>query len=123
MKRLTILLGLLLSLHAGAQEHAVVVCDEETFTMQSVAAGTLQVKRVVTVNDEHGLGEATFSVLTNQSEALSAFKGTLDLPGGKSLKIKKSDLQTVAIGSGLAEDGYLTGYVPSGRYPFTVTYE
>ena len=123
MKRLTVLLGLLFSLVAGAQEHAIVVCDEETFTMQSVSAGTLQVKRVVTVQDEHGLGEATFKVFTNQSETLSSFKGTLDLPGGKTLKIKKGDLQTVAIGNGLAEDGYLTGYVPSGRFPFTVTYE
>ena len=123
MKRLTFLFGLVLSLIANAQEHAVVVCDEETFTMQSLSSGILQVKRVVTVYDDHGLGEAALSIYTNQSEILSAFKGTLELPGGKTLKIKKSDLQTVGIGSGLAEDGYLTGYIPSGRYPFTVSYE
>ncbi|MBR1538821.1 MAG: hypothetical protein IJ636_04865, partial [Bacteroidales bacterium] len=82
MKRLTILFGLVLSLIANAQEHAVVVCDEETFTMQSLSSGILQVKRVVTVYDDHGLGEAALSIYTNQSEILSAFKGTLELPGG-----------------------------------------
>ena len=123
MKQVLIVIALLAAQIAGAQQHATVVNDTEHFTMHSVASGTLNVTRTITVFDEHGLAEAVFSVYTNQFETLSAFKGVQTLPGGKTIKIKKSDLQTVSIGTGLAEDGFLTTYLPSGSYPFTISYE
>jgi len=118
-----LVIGALSAINLLAQEHATVICDEETFQMKSSASGTLKVKRTVNVRNDRGLPEATFAVFTNQSETLADFSGTLTSHDGTSRKIKKKDLQTIAIGTGLAEDAYMMVYQPSARCPFTVTYE
>ncbi len=118
-----LVIGALSAINLLAQEHATVICDEETFQMKSPASGTLKVKRTVNVRNDRGLPEATFAVFTNQSETLADFSGTLTSHDGTSRKIKKKDLQTIAVGTGLAEDAYMMVYQPSARCPFTVTYE
>lgn len=123
MKRLLTILGLACALCAGAQEHAVILSDCQHFTMQSVSAGTLTVSRTVEVFDDDGLMEAAFRVYTDRAETLTAFKGTLTFPDGRTVRIKKADLSTVSLATGLAEDGFLTAYLPSAHYPFTVAYE
>ena len=108
-----------------AQEkyHAVILEDAEAFTMDSPVSGSFTVRRSVLVNDKAGEQEAVFHEYTDQFRSLSAFKGTVERSGAKPLKVKKDDLQMVSIASGLAEDGFIVGYVPSAAYPYTVTYE
>jgi len=108
-----------------AQEkyHAVILEDVEAFTMDSPVSGSFTVRRSVLVNDKAGEQEAVFHEYTDQFRSLSAFKGTVERSGAKPLKMKKDDLQMVSIASGLAEDGFIVGYVPSAAYPYTVTYE
>ncbi|MBR6881579.1 MAG: DUF3857 domain-containing protein, partial [Bacteroidales bacterium] len=108
-----------------AQEkyHAVILEDAEAFTMDSPVSGSFTVRRSVLVNDKAGEQEAVFHEYTDQFRSLSAFKGTVERSGAKPLKVKKDDLQMVSIASGLAEDGFFVGYVPSAAYPYTVTYE
>ena len=124
--RYRLLLPLLLwagILSAQEKYNAVVLEDEETFTMTSPTAGNHTVRRSVRVFNDAGLDEAVFKDYMNQFRSLSAFKGTVEKEGGKPLKIKKEDLVTVSIASGLAEDGFVTAYQPASAYPFTVTYE
>lgn len=122
---LTAALFLLVGGALSAQEslNAIVMEDIESFTMSSPYSGNHEVRRTVLVFNDAGLGEAVFQEYTDQFQALSSFKGTVEKPGSKPFKIKKEDLQKVSLASGLAEDGYLIGYVPSATYPFTVTYE
>ena len=109
----------------SAQEkyNAVVLEDVQTFTLTSATSGNHTVRRSVRVFNDAGLDDALFREYTNQYRSLSAFKGTVEKDGSKPLKIKKDDLVTVSIASGLAEDGFVTAYQPTAAYPFTVTYE
>ena len=109
----------------SAQEkcNAVVLEDAEAFVMDSPTSGTYSVRRIVQVNGEAGEQEAVFHEYTDQFRSLTAFKGTVERAGAKPIKLKKDDLKTVSMASGLAEDGFLVGYVPAGTYPYTVTYE
>ncbi|MBQ9192676.1 MAG: DUF3857 domain-containing protein [Bacteroidales bacterium] len=109
----------------SAQEkcNAVVLEDAETFVMDSPTSGTYSVRRIVQVNGKAGEQEAVFHEYTDQFRSLTAFKGTVERAGAKPVKLKKDDLMTVSMASGLAEDGFLVGYVPAGTYPYTVTYE
>lgn len=124
--RYRLILPLLLTgsvLCAQEKYHAVILEDAETFTMDSPASGSFTVRRSVLVNDKAGEQEAVFHEYTDQFRSISAFKGTVERSGAKPLKVKKDDLQMVSIASGLAEDGFIVGYVPSAAYPYTVTYE
>ena len=124
--RYRLILPLLLTgsvLCAQEKYHAVILEDAETFTMDSPASGSFTVRRSVLVNDKAGEQEAVFHEYTDQFRSLSAFKGTVERSGAKPLKVKKDDLQMVSIASGLAEDGFIVGYVPSAAYPYTVIYE
>ena len=123
MKRLVVFLGLMLATGAFAQQHAVIVSDVEHFAMQSVSSGTLTVSRTVEVFDDDGLPEAAFRVYTDRAETLTALRGVITFPGGRTVKIKKTDLTTISLATGLAEDGFLTAYIPAGNYPFTVSYD
>ena len=125
MRKILTALLLLSSGLLAAQEkyNAIVLEDTETFAMSSATSGTLTVVRSVRVFNDAGLEEAVFEEYTDQFRSLSSFKGTLEREGAKPLKIKKEDLVTVSVASGLAEDGFINGYQPSASYPFTVTYE
>lgn len=103
--------------------HAIVLKDKQEFRMASELTGKLQVSRVVCVQDEEGLSEGTFRVYTGAFEKLTAFKGSITYADGRTEQISKGDLLTLSLADGLADDEYVTGYVPSGKYPFTVSYD
>ena len=125
MKRLLILPFLLWAGLLGAQQkyNAIVLEDEESFTLSSATSGTYTVHRSVRVFNDNGLPDALFHEYTDAFHTLTSFKGTLEREGAKPLKLKKDDLVMVSVASGLAEDGFLQAYEPSATYPFTVTYE
>ena len=123
MRAAPLILLLLFPVFVQAKEHAVIHKDVQQFTMNSKLTGSLEVEREVTVYDEWGLFEASIVVYTSEFESLSSFSGSLDDGSGKVKKLKKSDLVSVSIASGLAGDGFLTSYIPSASYPFTVKYK
>ena len=110
-------------LFAQENYNAIVLEDTETFTMTSATSGSLTVRRSVRVFQDAGLEDAVFQEYTDQFCSIASFKGTVVKDGGKPVRIKKEDLVTVSIASGLAEDGFVNGYRPTASYPFTVTYE
>ena len=110
-------------LSAQEKYNAVVLEDEESFSMTSATAATYTVRRSVRVFNDAGLEDAEFNEYTDQFRSLSSFKGTIEKEGGKPVKIKKEDLVTISVASGLAEDGFINAYQPTASYPFTVTYE
>ena len=108
----------------SGEKHASVLRDDETFTMQSLEKGVLTVTRSVVVYSKKGLDAAVFVEYTSKNDVLSSFSGFMKLPSGQLVKIGKKDLTTVSIASGIAEDGFMTAYMPSPpSYPVTVTYE
>ena len=119
---LSLLLGAGL-LAAQEKYNAIVLEDEEAFTLSSSTSGTYTVRRSVRVFNDKGLSDALFHEYTDAFHTLTSFKGTLEREGAKPLKIKKEDLVMVSVASGLAEDGFLQAYEPTATYPFTVTYE
>ena len=124
--RYRLLLFLLLGqslLSAQEKYNAVVLEDIETFTMSSATSASLTVRRSVRVFNDAGLEDAVFQEYTDQFRTIASFKGTVARDGGKPVRIKKDDLVTVSLASGLAEDGFVNGYRPTASYPFTVTYE
>lgn len=122
---LPLFLCLVAALPVRSQEkYATIVEDSQVFTMQSLSEGSLTVRRTVEVYSRKGAEAAVFTVYTDKRETLSAFSGTLTARGGKKENIKKKDLTTVSVASGIAEDGFLTTYEPlSATYPYTITYE
>ena len=103
---------------------AVVRDHVEQFTMASLENGTLTVHRVVEVLNENGLDAATLLVYTDQFQNITAFSGSVSRAGGKPESLKKKDLISVSIASGIAQDGFMTGYQPRpAGYPCIVTYD
>ncbi len=107
----------------GQDYHAIVLQDKQEFKMASELVGKLQVTRVVCVQQENGVYEGSFKVYTGPFEKLASFKGSIAYSDGRVDQITKNDLITLSLAEGLAEDDYVTTYIPSGKYPFTVTYE
>ena len=110
-------------LSAQEKYNAIVLEDVETFSVSSPTSANLEVRRSVRVFNDAGLEDAIFQQYTDQFRSITSFKGTVEKEGGKPLKIKKEDLVTVSLASGLAEDGFVNAYKPTAGYPFTVTYE
>ena len=117
------LMAVLLSLTAAGQTpDAVVISHNESFTLQSSQSGVYKVSAEVLVNNENGVSQATPLIYTDSFRSVGTFSGELET-GGRKLKFGKKDLYTQSISSGLAEDSFISGYSPSGHYPFTVRYE
>ena len=126
MKRwMPLFLCLAAAFPAPAQEYyATIREDIRSFTMQSLTDGTLTVRRTVEVHSKQGDEAAIFLVYTQQNETLTSFSGEKTTPNGKKESIRKKDLTTTSIASGIAEDGFATYYQPSSvTYPYTVTYK
>jgi hypothetical protein len=83
------------------------------------------VHKIVTVKNEKGKSALSFAVQTNRTMQLDDASITVyDAFGKQTNRYKKKDMQTVATGEGLIEDGFLTGiYVPVSSYPVTVEYK
>ena len=121
---LPFLLILAAAIPAPAQDrYATILEDSRTFTMQSLTDGALTVRRTVEVHSKQGDDAAIFLVYTRQNETLVSFSGEKTTPNGKKESLRKKDLTTTSIASGIAEDGFATYYRPTAvTYPYTVTY-
>lgn len=104
---------------------ATVVEDVTEVDYQSPRSCTTHHRTVVQVNNERGLGYATFAIGCDNATNLASFSGEMNYArGGKPQKIKKSQLLRTEYSSMLATDAYRYIYTPSpASYPFTVTYE
>lgn len=123
MRILFLLLALAICLPSGAQApDAVILSQQESFTLQSPVSGVHKVSATVLVNNENGLLQAVPLIHTDSFRSLSSFSGTLEEKGRKT-KLSKKDLRTESVSSGLAEDSYVSYYLPSAGYPFTLSYE
>ena len=102
---------------------AIILKDDARFTMTSLSEGSLSRTVSVTVFDEKGETAAVFSEYTGPTTILSSFYGEIEEPGVGVRKIKKKDVVSVSLATGLAEDGFMSVFKPSTKkYPFTVTY-
>lgn len=102
---------------------AIILADETTFTMKSVSEGEMVCTRTILVTGSAGDKAAVFMEYITPTIDLVSFSGEIHTDGDKPLKIKKKDLSSVSISSGLVEDGYVIGYAPArNNYPYTVTY-
>ena len=70
------MLAVLLS-PAQVKVNAVILSHEETFTMQSASSGVHRVRTTVAVNDEAGLRQAAFSLMTDSFSSLGGFSGEI----------------------------------------------
>lgn len=119
-KQIYIILFMLLSLSLGAK-NAKVLEDTRIFKMSDLSSGTLTVVRKVEVFNKNGDREAAFMEYTDKFTSVTSFGGTVTR-NGKTDKIGKKNLSSHSVASGLAEDGFVSYYVPSGPYPYVVTY-
>ena len=119
-----LILGLGVQLRAQDKANALIVSDEETFTLNSQTSGEYHVVKTIMVFSDAGDSEAMFYEFTDPYRSLSSFKGTMERDGAKPVKIGKGDLTTVSLTSGLADDGFITAYRPqAAAYPYTITYD
>ncbi|MBO4761506.1 MAG: DUF3857 domain-containing protein [Bacteroidales bacterium] len=122
---LTLILMVMAMVSVAGQESAdaIILSHVEEFKMNSRTSGTDKVHVSILVNNKDGLDAATFVVYTDYFRSLGSFGGEVVLQGGKKVKLSKKDLSFVSLSTGLADDCYAVGYVPSYNYPFTVTYD
>lgn len=118
-----VLLLTAVQLNAQEKDHAVIRNWDIRFSMSSPQSGTCKVVKEIQVLDEDGEEAALFLVNTDSFTSLSAFSGTISHGGKVISKLKKTDLVSQSLSSGLAEDEYAVYYVPSATYPYTVRYE
>lgn len=102
---------------------AIVLEHDATFTLSSPTSGELKVRERTMVFDKSGLSVASFELYTDSFRSLSSFSGKIEFGGKVINKIKSSDLVTVSLSSGLAEDSYVTVYEPNAPCPCVVEYE
>jgi transglutaminase-like putative cysteine protease len=99
--------------------------ENSTFTVYDPEKAVLKVHEVLTVLNEEGSHELIFKQFTSKLISLEDADITVyDAAGKKVNHYKKKQMQTVATGDGLIEDGYVTYFpVPEIGYPMTVEYE
>lgn len=107
---------------SGQVPDAVIVSHQESFTLQSPQNGVYKVSSEVVVHKEEGLHQAVPVIYTDSFRSIASFSGEVE-SGGRKVKVGKKDLNTVSISTGLADDSYMSTYLPSGPYPLTVRYE
>ena len=103
--------------------NAAVLEQDVTFTLSSPTSGELKVKERMIVFNKTGLSAASFELYTDSFRSLSSFSGKIEYGGKVINKIKASDLVTMSLSSGLADDSYVTMYEPNAPYPCVIEYE
>ena len=101
---------------------AVVREDIQKFRVKDVNSATLEVHEIVTVLNEEGKSHLTFHYTSDKFDYLSdAEISVYNAAGSKLNSYNKKDMQTVAFGEGLVEDGQTTFFrVTAPSYPITV---
>jgi hypothetical protein len=108
------------------KKKAAVITHIENINLkvESLDKAVMKVKKVFTVLNEEGKGALLFNEYTSRYVTLDDVEIKVYDKSGKQVgKYKKKDLNTVAIGEGLVEDGYVTYfYINAPSYPVTVEY-
>ena len=108
---------------APVQLKATVQEYDASFTLSSPVSGELKVKVRTAVHEKSGLPFAAFAVFTDSYRNLSSFSGKIEAGGKTIRKVKLSDLTTLSLSSGLADDSYAVVYEPNAPCPCVVEYE
>lgn len=99
--------------------------EEQVFTIADVDKASLAVHQIITVMNIKGKSELDFHQYTTKFISLDdAEIKVYDVNGKQISRYKKKDMNTVATGEGLIEDGNVTYFqVPASSYPLTVEYK
>ena len=128
MKKLMILVMICLThlahgAEASPSKKAIVQKHDVVFTVNSGLSAVHRVSTRILVLDSHGLDAAVFNVYTDSFRKLNSFSGRIEPVGKNPIKLKMSDLTTLAADEGGVSDAYVSAYVPGASYPFIVEYE
>lgn len=99
--------------------------EDITFEVTDINRASKKVHSILTVKDEKGRRELNFREYTSKTVALDeATISVYDATGKMVKRYKKKDMNTVAYGDGLVDDGFVTYInVTPPSYPVTVEYE
>jgi hypothetical protein len=99
--------------------------ENSMFTIWDIDKTTLNVHQVITVMNVKGQQALIFNQYTSKLVSLDdAEIKVYDAAGKQISRYKKKEMNTVATGEGLIEDGYVTYFkVPAASYPLTVEYK
>ena len=116
----------LLTIPDSIKKNASVIKQYENivFEVTDVDRATIEVQQVFTIMSEAGKNALVFNEYSSKFVALEdAEVKVYDLMGKVVNKYKKKDMNTVATGEGLIDDGFVTYFrVPVTSYPVTVEY-
>ena len=116
----------LLTIPDSLKKNASVIKQYENivFEVTDVDRATLEVQQVFTVMSEEGKNALLFNEYSTKYVSLDEAEiKVYDLAGKVVNKYKKKDMNTVAAGEGLIDDGFVTYFrVPVSSYPVTVEY-
>lgn len=122
---LTISLVLLLLPMMALGQIATILESTTEYEYLAGKGGVCRQHRVVRVNNEHGVGAATFRCYCSDDLHLSKFSGQVVDANGKELtKVKQKDLVRSEFSKELVTDQYFYIYGYEGHnFPYTVTYD
>lgn len=123
MRRLLPVLLLLAVPYMLPGQNAVIEKWDESFRLQGPSSGVHNVSVSITVYNKDGLMQATPVLYTDSFRSIASFKAETVDAGSHKVKAGKKDLSTASISSSLADDGFVSVYTPSGRFPIRVDYE
>ena len=126
MKRFLIALTLaLVPLVCSGQDSAADILESrECFRMKDVSSGSYTVYGKIRINKESAVSAGRISIFTDSDKSLSSFTATITGSTGKVIKkIKRQDLESMALAQGLADDFFVYFYQPLAPFPFIVEYE
>jgi hypothetical protein len=103
----------------------IVRSENIQFEIKDIDRAYLTVDKVITIANENGKSELAFREYTNKYiELTEAEIKVYDAAGKAVKKYKMSDMNTVANGDGLIDEGKITYYVvTTANYPITVEYK
>ena len=116
----------LLMIPDSVKKNASVIKQYENivFEVTDLDRATYEVQKVFTVMSEEGKNALLFTDYSSKYYSLEEAEiKVYDLAGKVINKYKKKDMNTVANGEGLIDDGFVTYFmVPASSYPITVEY-
>ena len=102
---------------------ATVLEHDVSFSLSSPVSGEYKVHVRTLVHKKDGLSVAAFSVYTDSFRSLTSFSGKIEVGGKVIRKLKMSDVVTVSLSSGLADDSYASFFEPNAPCPCIIEYE
>ncbi|HYC40048.1 MAG TPA: DUF3857 domain-containing protein [Chitinophagaceae bacterium] len=105
--------------------YSTVRYERNELVIESPSRARLKVQRAVTILDDKARRELVFTQYTTRFVSLKSAEIAVYNAEGKQIsRHKKKEMQTHAVGEGLVEDGYVTGFrVVHNEYPVTIECE